>query len=142
VVEGVTVMGIELYWDNDEQTVMLCEVDGPWTWDELYDTVLKIKKVTDRTDHEVGAILDVSRGLFMSPGAIFSASGWENMKRILALGDDKGTGPLVIVGANSVIRRMYDTIKNFDPHKFRNVQFADTADQARALLAQRMMQPA
>lgn len=132
-------MGIELYWDNDERTVMLCEITGSWTWDEMYQTLEKIKKVTDAADYEIGAILDVSQGISVPGGTIFTPTALEHAKRMLKMGEG-GTGPVVIVGANPMIRTIYQTFHNLDRKALGNVRFAATVDEARAMLAQR--QPA
>lgn len=126
-------MAIELFWDDDAQTTLLLEFNGRWTWDELYRTLAAIKKITDTADHEIAALVDVSRGLYISPAEIFSAKGLENARALLTLGRD-GTGPVVIVGASPLIRNIYDAFHRLDPKALGSVRFADTLDDARLML--------
>lgn len=129
-------MGMELYWDDDARTVMLLEVRGSWTWDELYATVTKIKKVTDNADREIGAILDLSEGLKLPGGGFLNKEAYNMAQKLLKLGEG-GTGPVVVVGVNPVIRAIYTTFYPMDKQALGNVRFAGTVDEARDLLAAR-----
>lgn len=127
-------MAIELYWDDDARTTMLMEIEGAWTWDEMYETAQKIKKVTDNATHEIAAILDVSRGATVPGGSIFNPQTLQHGRNMLKMGEG-GTGPLIIVGANSFIRTIYNALYRLDKKALSHVQFADTVEAARALLA-------
>jgi hypothetical protein len=128
-------MGIELYWDNDEQTVMLMEVEGRWTWEELFETLSKVKKVTDRADYEIGAIVDMRDGMQIPGGSLFNPSNLENAKKVLQMGDD-GTGPVVFVG-KGVVKTIYNSLRGMNPRASANIHFADSVDAARAYLEDR-----
>lgn len=129
-------MGIELYWDNADQTVFLIEVKGDWTWDQMLKMVDTIKGVTDNTERVIAAILDLSDGLRFPGGSIFTPTALEHAKRMLEIGKD-GTGPVVVVGTNTLIRTIYNTFRTWDKNALKNVNFTDTVDQARALLRER-----
>ncbi len=128
-------MSIELYWDNDDQTVMLCAFPRKWTWDEMYATLDQIKQVTDHADREIGAILDVRQGVSI-PGGLFTPSSLEHAKRMLKMGEG-GSGPVVVVGASPLIKTVAAAIRGLDANAVSNVSFADTPEQARAILKQR-----
>jgi len=128
-------MAIELYWDNDERTVMLCEIRGDWTWEQMYDTLDKIKKVTDKVTTPVAAIIDISDGVSIPGGSFLTSAAFEHAKNMLKMGES-GTGPMVIVGAGSVIKTAYKMFTGMAQGKaLSNIAFTDTADQARAQLA-------
>lgn len=131
-------MGIELYWDNDEQTVLLCEVDGPWTWDELHAAADKIKRVSDKAAAEgidLTAILDVRRGLFIPGGTVFTPAGFENGMKLLRMAQGTGgTGKVVVVGAHPMLRRIHDWFAAIDQNTMANITFAATLDDARRML--------
>jgi hypothetical protein len=130
-------MPIELYWDNDERTVMLIEVEGGYSWDDLYETLRKIKKVTDNAPCTIGAILDVSRGATIPGGKLYTQTALDHARNMLKMGEG-GTGPVVIVGANSFIRLVFSTFYNLDRKALGNVQFAATTDEARASLVEKL----
>jgi hypothetical protein len=126
---------IELYWDNDEQTILLCEFHAGWTWDEMYKTLDTIKKITDRADYEIAAIIDIADGVSLPGGSLFSKATFDHAKKMMQMGEG-GTGPMVIVGANPLIRMVYDTFKSIDRKIASNVRLAKNLDEARAILAQ------
>ena len=85
-------MGIELYWDNDEQTVMLCEVDRSWTWEEMDAVLDKVKKVTDRSEYTIGAILDLRQGVHFPGGTIFTPTALSHARKMLKMGEGTQAG--------------------------------------------------
>ena len=129
-------MGIELYWDNDEQTVMLCEVDRSWTWDEMDAVLEKVKKVTDRSETTIGAILDLRQGVHFPGGSIFTPTALAHARKMLKMGDGHRQGPVVVVGASPVIRTIYKTLQKMDKNGLSLVSFATTLEEARATLRQ------
>ncbi|MCK6578930.1 MAG: hypothetical protein L6Q98_12570 [Anaerolineae bacterium] len=129
-------MGIELYWDNDDRSVMLVEVRGAFTWDEMYETLGKIKKVTERSPVEIGAILDMGADVRFPGGSVFNAAGLQHARNMLAMSKD-GTGPMVVVGVSGIIRKVYDWFTAMDARAFANVKFADTLPQAQHIMAGR-----
>lgn len=134
-------MGIDLYWDDDAMTTLLCVFDGRWTWDELYATMRTIKNITDDVDYEISAIIDLRKGMQLPGGSLLSAQGLEHARQLLKMGEN-GTGPIVIVGATHMIRSLYDTMRKLDSRALGNVSFADNVRDARAFLSQRQSQRA
>lgn len=132
-------MAIELYWDNDERTIMLCEFRDPWTWDDLFGMLNKVKKVTDNSPVTVGAILDVSQGFKLPGGALFSPATFEKAKQIFKMGEG-GSGPVVVVGASPFIKTVYNAAKTIDKNALNHFSFVQTVDQARTLLNEQLPQ--
>jgi hypothetical protein len=126
-------MGIELYWDNDADTVMRCEFDREWTWDELDAALAKIKRITDRADREIAAIIDVRKGVNFPGGTIFSPAAFEQAKKMLRMGEG-GKGPVVVLGASPLIKTVYNAVRGLDSDGLSNVSFAATLAEARAIL--------
>ncbi len=127
-------MGIELYWDDAERRdVFLVEIEGKWTYDELWDTLRKIKKVTDKSPITLGAILDLSRGTTVPGGTIFTQEAFNQAREILKFGQG-GTGPIVIVGANGFMRSVFNTLSGLDRSAVMKVRFADSAEEARRMI--------
>ena len=134
-------MAIELYWDNDERTVMLCEIRGDWTWEQMYETLGKIKKVTEKTSTTIAAIIDISDGVSVPGGSILTPAAFDHAKNMLKMGES-GTGPMVIIGASSVIKTAYKMFTGMaQGMALSKIAFADTADQARAHLASYYAKP-
>lgn len=133
-------MGIELYWDNDEQTVMLVEVIGAWTWDEMYEVLHKIKRVTDKSPITLGAILDLTRGAVFPGGLPFAGKTREHGKRVLKMGEGD-RGPIAVVGANKLFQTVFRALLSLDPDKLGHIRFVDTMDEAQAFMAEQDFSP-
>jgi len=127
-------MGIELYWDNDEQTVMLAEVQGAWTWDDLYEALHKVKRISDRSPVVLGAIIDLTRGAGFPSGSPFSPTAHQHGKRVLKMGEG-GKGPIAIVGAAPFFRKAFGMLLSLDREKLGHITFVDTLDEAEAFMA-------
>lgn len=132
-------MGIELYWDNDEQTIMLCEFEKSWTWDDLFATFDKIKKVTATRDHVIGAILDIGHGVKIPGGSIFNLETRNKAMQMLKMGGGE-KGPMVIVGANSFIKAIYHAVGTIDSKAQDDIYFAKTLAEAREIMDRRLTQ--
>jgi hypothetical protein len=129
-------MPLELYWDDEARTTLLLEVRGAWTWDELMQTMHRVKKVTDSAEHEISAILDLSEGLRLPGGTWLSREALNVARNLLRLGQG-GTGQVVVVGVSPAIRAIYNTLLTMDRRMLGGVTFAATTDEARAILASR-----
>jgi hypothetical protein len=130
-------MGVELYWDNDKQTIMLLEFEGQWTWDQLFEKLRMAQKVGAQSPHEIGAIVNIRDGLGIPGGTLFKPANFENAKKMLTMGEE-GTGPIVIAGANPMLRAAYDTMSRLNNRATANIHFTRTLDEARAYLSQRL----
>jgi len=129
-------MSIDLYWDNDDQTVMLAEFGQQWTWDELYAVLKTIKRLSDERNQVFGAMVDVRNG-FNIPGNLLSRESLNQFKRISELGSG-GKGPVVIVGVSPMIRRVFDAINMVDRNFSNDVHFAPDMNQAREMIYRRV----
>lgn len=126
-------MAIELYWDDDQRDILLVEFEGAWTWDELFDALRRIRKVTDTAEHTIGALLDVSRGAVIPGGSIFNQTALNHAQTILRMGEG-GSGPIAVIGANAMVRMVFSTFQTLDRRALSGVRFAATLEEGRALL--------
>ncbi len=121
-------MAIDLYWEDDALTTLLCVFDGRWTWEELRATFKTIRKITDDVEHEVAAIIDV-RKMQIDANVIFSVQGLAFAKEVLSMGKD-GTGTIVVIGTNKVLKSIFETMCGFDRNATAKVHFVDNKQQA------------
>lgn len=124
-------MSIDLYWDNDEQTVMLAEFGQTWDWDELYAMLKTIKRLAAERGRLFGAIIDVREGLHIPGGTIFTAEALGQFRRMLALNQSGQKGPVVIVGVTGVVKTVFEAVKRIDKKIVQDVFFAETMEDAR-----------
>ena len=52
-------MGIRIFWDDDEKTVIRYEFEESWTWEDLIAAVQKDDELMAEVDHTVHLILDM-----------------------------------------------------------------------------------
>ncbi|MCU0497573.1 MAG: hypothetical protein MUF87_09505 [Anaerolineae bacterium] len=126
-------MGIDLYWDDEQLTTLLCVFDGRWTWPELFAVIRTIQQITEDLTHPVGAIIDVRKRNTFPDGNLLTLENLENAKKLLSMGDGKA-GHMVFVGASPMIRSAYTILKGINPHTMQNVVFLDTVREARDYL--------
>jgi hypothetical protein len=132
-------MGFNLYWDDDAQQVMLIEVGAHWTWDEMHSALGTVKSIQDKRDGRLqAAIVDARRGIHL-PDPPLSPTTLNHARRVAALAP-RGTGPIVVVGANPLLRGLFDQLRKLDARATANIHFADTLDAARVILAERLHQ--
>jgi hypothetical protein len=130
-------MAIELYWDNDEETVMLAEFAGTWSWEELHKVLSTIKRLSEERERTFGAILDLRRGLRMPN--VFNKDGLEQFHKLLALNPGSSEkGPMVVLGMNKLVKMVFDAIGNVDKSLTNDVFFAETEEEARRLIYARV----
>lgn len=126
-------MTIELYWDNEAQTVILAEFKKGWTWDDLHTALSTIKRLSTDRNQVFGAIIDIRKGLSIPGGSIFNREALANFQKIMSLGDG-GKGPVVILGMNSMVKTIFDTVKRMDNNATSDVYFADTMQDAQQVI--------
>ncbi len=126
-------MAIDLYWDNDEQSVILCEFQDRWTWDDLHAALTTIKRLSSERSQVFGAIIDVRKGLNIPGGSIFNREALTNFQKMTSLGAG-GKGPVVILGMNGMIKTIFDTVKKMDSKTASDVYFADTMTEAQRVI--------
>lgn len=128
-------MAIELFWDDDEQTVFLAEFTGDWSWEDLHKTLSTIKKISQERGQNFGAILDLRQGLRLPNGSFLSKEGLAQFQRLLALNDGASEkGPMVILGMNKMVKMVFDAVANLDKSLSNDVFFADNEAEARRLI--------
>lgn len=123
-------MAIELYWDDDDQSVILAEFSNKWTWDELHEMLSTIQQLSQKRGRVFGAILDLSKGMSVPGGSVFNREGLSQFRRLLEQ-NSGSKGPLAIVGMNGMVRAIFDAISGIDRKLTEDIMFADSLDDAR-----------
>lgn len=128
-------MSIDLFWDNEEQTVFLVEFNGRWTWEDLNKVLKTSARISAERNQIMGAILDVRKGLNLPGGSIFNREGMNQFKQLLEMSNGgQENGPVVIVGMTGMIKTIFDTVTKMDKNAAKSVHFASNMSEARALM--------
>lgn len=128
-------MAIDLFWDNNEQTVFLVEFNGKWTWDDLNAVLKTTTRISKERGQLMGAILDLRKGLSLPGGSIFNRDGLNQFKELIQMSNSgQDNGPVVIVGMSGMIQTIFDTVTKMDRKAAQSVHFASSMSEARALM--------
>ena len=128
-------MGIDLFWDNDEQTTFLVEFRGDWTWDELNAVIKTTNRLSQERQQVLGAILDLREGLRIPGGSIFNREGLNQFKELISMSNSgQENGPVVIVGMSGMIKTVFDTVTKLDRDATQSIYFAADMDEARDVM--------
>jgi hypothetical protein len=130
-------MPITVEWDNPEKTVVRMTMIGKWTWDEAYAGAAEGYALLESVDYEVGVILDMTQTHHTPDRAITNAQAMIKRRH-------PRTGLTVFVRANTLFTTMWNIFSRLYTvlaHK-QNSVFAQTLDEARAILAKAYPPPA
>jgi hypothetical protein len=124
-------MGIDLFWDDDEQTTFLVEFRGDWTWDELNAVIKTTNRLSQERQQVLGAILDLREGLRIPGGSIFNREGLNQFRELISMSNSgQENGPVVIVGMSGMIKTVFDAVTKLDRDATQSIYFAATMDEA------------
>jgi len=127
-------MGITVQWDSDDKTIIRQTFDGRWTWDDLYAALDYVAKLTDSVPHRVDAIVDVRHSSMLPGGSLFSFNTRQHADK-LAKRNDANRGSIIVVGANPLLRGLYDSFRGLYANTASDVHFVASMEQARALIS-------
>lgn len=63
-------MGVQVSWDDAEQTILRYRLEGRWRWNELYEAVKQGHALNHDTSQNVYAIVDLENSLGIPPSAV------------------------------------------------------------------------
>jgi hypothetical protein len=130
-------MPITVEWDNPEKTVIRMSMIGTWTWDEAYTRASEGYALLESVDYEVGIIIDMTQSHHVPDRAISNAQAMIRRRH-------PRTGLTVFVRANTLFTTMWNIFSRIYTAlaKKQNSVFADTLEDARAILAKVYPPPA
>jgi hypothetical protein len=85
-------MGVSVYWDDAEQTVMCLSFVGAWTWDEFDAEITKLYITVRSVSHPVHILVDIR---YTAPQT--SGPAWKSLSRALRMLPEN-TGLVLLCG--------------------------------------------
>jgi hypothetical protein len=64
------VMGVQVGWDDETNTILHYKMDGRWRWNELYNAVKEGHALNSDTSHDVYVIVNLEKSLGVPPSAM------------------------------------------------------------------------
>lgn len=120
-------MPIEVYWGNDEKTVMRFVFQKPWTWDDFYRAVDRHFVMLRGVDHLVYAITDVSQAGTIPPSALSHGRYyWKHWPPNLAT--------IIIIGANPLFLAMDNLFHRLYGDGHSHLRYANSVEEALSII--------
>jgi hypothetical protein len=88
-------MAFEMYWEDQEKTILICKVNGPWKWEEYHLALDAIVEMIASVPHRVDLITLRGSGTAMPKGS--SVPHYMRAARIMP--PNLGRNILVVEGA-------------------------------------------
>jgi hypothetical protein len=131
-------MGITVLWDNDEQTAIRYVLDGTWTWEDMRAAIATSNAMLEQANRKIDFLYDMTHSDGIPNGIL-------SHLRSLVGREQPNTGRQLIVGAKKSVttamaRRLLSIVEKVYGANWQ-IAFADTLDEARALLAKPDAQP-
>lgn len=130
-------MAIDVRWLNDEQTIVVLDFSGRWTWEELYTAYQQVGGMVSGKPGTIHAIMNRAQDEFRSyapPNAIV-----HSVSLIRKLPKNLGVGVIVDSGSPG-LRALYDAIARLYPPFGRKLAVVATFDDAVAYIANKVEQ--
>jgi hypothetical protein len=123
-------MGLKATWFDTENSIILYEFEGQWTWDDLDVLIGQANVMTNSVAHRVDTIIDLEGNQGMQAGALLRF-------RTLTVKAPANWGMAVFVGANEYVENLLITLTKVFPKIGERYVTARTIDKARGIILER-----
>jgi ribosomal protein S15P/S13E len=124
-------MSIDVYWDNDEKTIIRQDFAGNWTKDDYFAAIDESYKMSETVNHPVDTIIDM-RNNTTNPIQLMNIFSTAN-KLESHVSDNQRA--VVIVGANVTIEFALRMAKRIAKRAAENSHTARTLEEAYDIIA-------
>ena len=118
-------MGINILWDNEEQTIFRFDLDPQWTWDELFAAKKQAHAMVSMVSHKTVTIIDAPHTTSLPPNLLVNA-------RSALRNNHPNTLVVIFVATNPFVLSAFSTMSGFLRSISLRLEFAPTLDEARA----------
>jgi hypothetical protein len=118
-------MAIQVVWDNDEKTIIRMDFDD-WQWTDLHAALEALLTLGKSSNEPLGVIVNLEKANVMPlEGAL------TNLQHALSVVEPRA----VLVSVKPIGKAIFDILTKLNPAHRDKVLYAETVDEARALLA-------
>lgn len=125
-------MSVSTQWDNDDRTVVRCTYTGKIAWEDFYRVETELKALLDSTSGPIPIIAELQPPVSL-PTNILGHHTDSSQSSMLT---HPNAGQVVVVGTNRFIKTVFDIFSRVYSGMNGKIIFANTLEQARALLAE------
>jgi hypothetical protein len=122
-------MGVNVYWEDNERTLLRYDFIGKWDWNDLYASLGKGLKLEMQSINRVDVLLDLRQS-----GAI----GDNAMAHIRKIGDKQppNVGMLVVITPNKFLKTLFQVTMQSYPNAALYLRLAASEEEARMMIAE------
>lgn len=117
-------MSVRMFWEDEREDILRYEVEGEWTWNELYMLYNQAEVNVERVD----VIAHFSADSRIPADMMLHLSTIASMQ-------EPNVGLCVIVTRNDMLRRMVNTAAKLYPHTRQIYRTAISISEAQAIIA-------
>jgi len=124
-------MSITVSWDNVSKTIIRCEFDIVWTWNDVFTINRDIHTMLDTVDHPVHIIIVMASPAFPKTGTLIYT------KHLFIHLHPNYANHVVFVGGNVLIKTFEQIIRKAYAQSMSGIHshYADTLADARRIIA-------
>lgn len=118
-------VAVQIYWYDPEQTIIVYEFDGTWTWEDCYVVVDEKDQMLASIEHPVSVIIYARNPSLKIPERALC-----NLRNLVSITRPKET-MFVMVGIPPMLRSLFDTLARV--YRFEILKecvYTDTLEQA------------
>jgi hypothetical protein len=123
-------MGIHVHWDNPEKTILVETFEGNWTLDDYHRMIDAAAALLAQEDHPVHVICDGTQSKTL-PSQMLSGVRYAIKKM------PQNQGIVVFVNANMFAKTIINIAKKLTPLLVNTIEYADSVEAARAIIAKK-----
>jgi hypothetical protein len=128
--KGYIIVSTSVRWDSEDQDILYFAIQNDWTWKQLQQ---QIDTAVELAVQAVPVIVDLRSWTGLPSSNLFLPDNLKPAKALLARNLCRQFS-IVIVGANSDARMLYDCLRMLDSRVGWQVYFTETLDAARDFL--------
>ncbi|MDX1995152.1 MAG: hypothetical protein SF029_22410 [bacterium] len=122
-------MSVQVFWDNEDKTVIRAVYEGDVTLEDYYTAIDQTAALMQQVTHSVYHILH-RQNVRSQPSTMATVMRYANRK---LPANHAGS---VIIGSRALTKILVNIAKSIAPHLAKEVYFADTLEDARRIIAQ------
>jgi hypothetical protein len=123
-------MPITISWDNAPKTIIRCEFDAIWTWNDVFAINREIEGMMDTVDHPVHMIIIMQGTTFPKSGTLIYT------KNLFIHAHPNYSNHVVFVGGNALIKTFEQIIRKAYVQSMSGIKsaYVETLEDARLLI--------
>lgn len=123
-------MPLHVYWDDREQSILRCDSEGKWTWDEYHNSLNQVCDMARDIGHRVDLINVELPGASMPAGSPLPH--FNRASKVLP--DNVGLN--IVVVRSAVVRAMASMMGKMPGNQMHTIKMVATIDEAMSAIAQ------